>query len=102
MVVEDVFNDQMRKFMHKDYFAKHNILEGSEPSKSKLTTLHDLQTFFFNLFICAQNHGSQVTRILGVNLPTVKECLYSANNDMLVDLPERWDLSKFLWSRVCL
>ena len=43
---------------------------------------------FFNLFICAQNHGSQVAGVLGVNPPTVEEHLHSANDDVLIDSPE--------------
>ena len=88
MAVECTFNEQMRKFTHADYFVKHKIFDRGERSENKLSTLHNLQTFFFNLFICAQNHGSQVTGILGVNPPTVEEHLHSENNDMLIDLPE--------------
>jgi hypothetical protein len=46
----------------------------------------DLQTLFFNLFTCSA--GSQVTGVLGVCPPTVKEYLYSCNNDLLIDLPD--------------
>ena len=74
----------MRKFTHSDYFVKHKILQSGRNNWDQVTTLCNLQTFFCNLFMCSQNHGSQVTDALGVELPTVKEHLHSANNDLLI------------------
>ena len=74
----------MRKFTHSDYFVKHKILQSGRNNWDQVTSLHNLQTLFCNLFTCSQNHGSQVTGALGVEPPTVEECLHSANNDLLI------------------
>ena len=85
--IEDQFNEQMRKFTHTDYFVKHRTLQQGSPNVNQLSTLYNLQTLFFNLFICAGNHGSQVTGTFGVNPPSVSEYLDSANKKLLVPLP---------------
>ena len=84
LAVEDCFNEQMRKFTHSDYFVKHKILQSGRNNWDQVTTLYNLQTLFYNLFTCSQNHDSQVTGTLGVKPPTVEEHLHSANNDLLI------------------
>lgn len=58
LAVEDQFNEQMRKFTHSDHFLKHKLLQNGKSNSEQIKTLHNLQTLFFNLFICAGNHGS--------------------------------------------
>ena len=84
LAIEDSFNEQMRKFAHTDYFVNHKILQSGINNWEQITTLCNLQTLFYNLFICAQNHGSQVTGTLGAEPPSVAEYLCSANNDLLI------------------
>ena len=79
--IEDQFNEQMRKFTHTDYFVKHRLLDSGSRNQIQLRTLHDLQTLFYNLCMCACNHGSQVTGTFSVNPPSVSEYLDSANKN---------------------
>ena len=86
--VEDRFQEQLTKFTHSDYFRKLKLFQSGKNNWEQLTTLFNLQTFMFNLLICSQNHGCQVTGTLGVEPPTVAEYLYSVNNDLLIPLEE--------------
>ena len=45
--IEDQFNEQMMKFNHTDYFAKHRLLSNGSPNENQLKTFYDLQTLFF-------------------------------------------------------
>jgi len=49
--------------------------------------LWDLKELMFNLFICAQGQGSQVTGMYGIEPPSIEEYLFSANYDWYIDMP---------------
>ena len=47
--------------------------------------LWDLQVLMFNLFICMQEHRSQVTGLYGVEPQTVVEYHHSANPNLYIE-----------------
>ena len=81
------FNAIVTKFGHSDYSQKHRIFQNGVSNWEYICELWDLQVLFYNLFTCTQNHGSQVTGILGVEPLMVKEYLFSANHDLLIPIP---------------
>ena len=94
LAVEDSFKDQLVKFSHVDFFKTHRVLQDGKSNWDYVRDLWDMQVFFYNLFTCAQNHGSQVTGALGVEPPSVAEYLCSANNNLLVQPPPLLDKPK--------
>jgi hypothetical protein len=85
MAVECSFNQQVTKFPHIDDYRRHKITQSDRSNWHYLRCLWDLQTFFFNVYICGA--GSQVTGTLRVTPPTVHEYLYSCNNNLLIEFP---------------
>jgi hypothetical protein len=85
--VEMSINNIVRKFQHSDYFAWHHIYQSGRFNWPYLHCLWNLQVLFYNLFTCADGHGNPCNAVLGIEPPSVAECLYSANNDLLVPLP---------------
>jgi hypothetical protein len=46
----------------------------------------DLQALFFILFTCAEGMGNPINGMFSITPPTVAEYLFSANNDLLIQL----------------
>ena len=86
--IEDSFNKQMRKWPHTNTFTSYKLLANGNSNFKSIRMLHNLQSLFFNLHLCSQNHGSQVTGVFGIELPTVADYLNSANNKLLVPFRE--------------
>ncbi len=53
--------------------------------------LWDMHVFFYNLYTCALGMGNQVSGMLGIEPPSIHECLLSVHNDMLAQLPSAID-----------
>lgn len=87
LAVEGSFNNQVTKFRMVDSFRHHRIFQNGQSNWAQLRCLWDLQSFMYNLFVCSNDCGSQVSGQLGVPPPTVAEYLYSANNNLLIPIP---------------
>ena len=70
-----------------DSFRHHRIFQNGQSNWAQLRCLWDLQSFMYNLFVCSNDCGSQLSGQLGVPPPTVAEYLYSAKNNLLIPIP---------------
>ena len=86
--IEESFNEQMQKWLHSNTFTSHKLLANGNSNFESIRTLHKLQSLFFNLCLCSENHSSQVTDIFGVEPPTVAHYLNSANDKLLAPFRE--------------
>ncbi len=85
--VEMSFKNIVLKFTHRDYFPNHCVLQSGRCYWPYLRQLWDLQVLFFNLFTCSEGMGKPINGMFDISPPTVEECVYSANNNLLIPLP---------------